>query len=150
MRSHSIGVVLLWRRWRSLPRVAAAATGSDRDQLLQPVSGHARRPADCRERSSCQASRSSGWQPSRSAGLAPLAFLAGLLDARLAKASVGELLVQLRASPAPDLQELLAQALRDPTLSLIYWLPQYGSWADQNGNPDDASRARQRTPGYRR
>jgi|SoiMethySBSTD1v2_1073268.scaffolds.fasta_scaffold00328_53 signal transduction histidine kinase len=69
------------------------------------------------------------------AGLAPLAFLAGLLDARLAKASVGELLVQLQADPAPDLRELLAQALRDPTLSLIYWLPQYGSWADQDGNP---------------
>ncbi len=69
------------------------------------------------------------------AGLAPLVFLAGLLDARLAKAGVSELLVQLRASPAPDLQELLARALRDPTLSLIYWLPQYGSWADQNGNP---------------
>ena len=69
------------------------------------------------------------------AGLAPLAFLAGLLDARLAKAGVGELLVQLRANPAPDLRGLLAQALRDPTLSLIYWLPQYGSWADQDGNP---------------
>jgi signal transduction histidine kinase len=68
------------------------------------------------------------------AGLAPLAFLAGLLDARLAKAGVGELLVQLRNDPAPDLQALLAQALRDPTLSLIYWLPQYGSWADQGGN----------------
>ena len=69
------------------------------------------------------------------AGLAPLAFLAGLLDARLAKAGVGELFVQLRTDPAPDLRELLAQALRDPTLSLIYWLPQYGSWADQDGNP---------------
>jgi signal transduction histidine kinase len=68
------------------------------------------------------------------AGLAPLAFLAGLLDARLAKAGVGQLLVQLRTDPAPDLRELLAQALRDPTLSLIYWLPQYGSWADQDGN----------------
>jgi signal transduction histidine kinase len=67
------------------------------------------------------------------AGLAPLAFLAGLLDARLAKAGVGELLVQLQANPAPDLQELLARALRDPTLTLIYWLPQYGSWADQDG-----------------
>jgi signal transduction histidine kinase len=69
------------------------------------------------------------------AGLAPLAFLAGLLDARLAKAGVGEILVQLQANPAPDLRELLARALRDPTLSLIYWLPQYGSWADQEGNP---------------
>jgi hypothetical protein len=68
------------------------------------------------------------------AGLAPLAFLAGLLDARLAKAGVGELLVQLRADPTPDLRELLAHALRDPTLSLIYWLPQYGSWSDQDGN----------------
>jgi signal transduction histidine kinase len=68
------------------------------------------------------------------AGLAPLAFLAGLLDARLAKAGVGQLLVQLRSDTAPDLRELLAQALRDPTLSLIYWLPQYGSWADQDGN----------------
>ena len=44
-------------------------------------------------------------------------------------------MVQLRADPAPDLRELLAQALRDPTLSLIYWLPQYASWADQDGNP---------------
>jgi signal transduction histidine kinase len=69
------------------------------------------------------------------AGLAPLAFLAGLLDVRLARAGVGQLLVQLRTDPAPDLRELLAQALRDPTLSLIYWLPQYGSWADQYGNP---------------
>jgi signal transduction histidine kinase len=68
------------------------------------------------------------------AGLAPLVFLAGLLDARLAKAGVGELFVQLRANPSPDLRELLAHALRDPTLSLIYWLPQYGSWADQDGN----------------
>jgi hypothetical protein len=39
--------------------------------------------------------------------LAPLAFLAGLLDARLAKAGVGELLVQLRTDPTPDLQALL-------------------------------------------
>jgi len=44
-------------------------------------------------------------------------------------------MVRLRADPQPDLRELLAQALRDPTLSLIYWLPQYGSWADQDGNP---------------
>jgi signal transduction histidine kinase len=69
------------------------------------------------------------------AGLAPLAFLAGLLDARFAKAGVGAFLVQLQADPTPDLRQLLAQALRDPTLTLIYWLPQYGSWADQEGNP---------------
>jgi signal transduction histidine kinase len=129
-----IGVVLLWRRWWSLPR------------------WQRRRPAqiliNCFSLTLVMlaalliagAFQLPGFEVIRLAtfavaGLAPLVFLAGLLDARLAKAGVGELLVQLRASPAPDLRELLAQALRDPTLSLIYWLPQYGSWADQNGNP---------------
>jgi signal transduction histidine kinase len=129
-----VGVVLLWRRWRSLP-------SWQRRRSTQIV-------INCFSLSlvmlaallTVGAFQLPGFEILRLAtfavvGLAPLAFLAGLLDARLAKASVGELLVQLRASPAPDLQELLAQALRDPTLFLIYWLPQYGSWADQNGNP---------------
>jgi signal transduction histidine kinase len=129
-----IGVVLLWRRWWALPR------------------WQRRRPAqiliNCFSLSLVMlaalliagAFQLPGFEIIRLAtfavaGLAPLAFLAGLLDARLATAGVGELLVQLRANPAPDLRELLAGALRDPTLSLIYWLPQYGSWADQDGNP---------------
>jgi signal transduction histidine kinase len=129
-----IGVGLLWRRWKALAR------------------WQRRRPAqiviDCFSLSLVMLAAlfiAGAFQlPSFEiirlatfavAGLAPLAFLAGLLDARLAKAGVGELLVQLRATPAPNLRELLAQALRDPTLSLIYWLPQYGCWADQDGNP---------------
>ncbi len=129
-----IGVGLLWWRWRSLPR------------------WQRRRPAqiliNCFSLSLVMlaalmlagALQLPGFEIIRLAtfavaGLAPLAFLAGLLDARLAKAGVGELLVQLRADPTPDLRELLAHALRDPTLSLIYWLPQYGSWADKDGNP---------------
>jgi signal transduction histidine kinase len=128
-----IGVVMLWWRWSALPR------------------WQRRRPAqiliNCFSLSLVMlaalliagAFQLPGFEIIRLttfavAGLAPLAFLAGLLDARLAKAGVGELLVQLRADPSPDLRELLAQALRDPTLSLIYWLPQYGSWADQDGN----------------
>jgi len=128
-----IGVVLLWRRWWSLPR------------------GQRRRPAqiliNCFSLTLVMlaalliagAFQLPGFEVIRLAtfavaGLAPLVFLAGLLDARLAKAGVGELLVQLRADPSPDLRGLLAHALRDPTLSLIYWLPQYGSWADQEGN----------------
>ena len=129
-----IGVVLLWRRWWALPR------------------WQRRRPAqiliNCFSLSLVMlaalliagAFQLPGFEIIRLAtfavaGLAPLAFLAGLLDARLATAGVGELLVQLRANPSRDLRELLARALRDPTLSLIYWLPQYGSWADQDGNP---------------
>ncbi len=68
-------------------------------------------------------------------GLAPIAFLCGLLDARLARARVGELLVELGAHPAPDLREPLARALRDPSLALAYWLPDFGTWADQDGRP---------------
>jgi len=69
-------------------------------------------------------------------GLAPLAFLVGLLDARLGRATVGDLLVELRANPAPGhLRDALARALRDPSLSLVYWLPDFGGWIDADGRP---------------
>ena len=67
-------------------------------------------------------------------GLAPIAFLLGLLDARLARADVGDLVVHLRGDLTGDLQEPLARALHDPTLSIAYWLPQYAAWADQAGH----------------
>ncbi|MFI6828897.1 histidine kinase [Kribbella sp. NPDC050241] len=66
-------------------------------------------------------------------GLAPVAFLLGLLDARLARTDVGALLMELRAHPTDDLREPLARALHDPSLTLAYWLPQYGTWADHDG-----------------
>jgi signal transduction histidine kinase len=66
-------------------------------------------------------------------GLVPVAFLLGLLDTRLARASVGELLVELRTSAAPDLADPLRVALRDPSLTVAYWLPEFGSWADHAG-----------------
>ena len=69
-------------------------------------------------------------------GLAPVAFLAGLLDARLARSSVGDLLVDLRGEPGPaELRDALSRALRDPSLTLAYWLPQFESWADLDGRP---------------
>jgi signal transduction histidine kinase len=69
-------------------------------------------------------------------GLAPIAFLVGLLDARLARSAVGELFVDLRASPAPaDLREAVARALRDPSVTLAYWLPEFESYADIDGQP---------------
>ncbi len=68
-------------------------------------------------------------------GLAPVAFLGGLLDARLARSKVGDLLLELRDDPPSDLTGPLARALRDPSLRLAYWLPQYQSWADSEGQP---------------
>ena len=74
-------------------------------------------------------------------GLAPVAFLVALLDARLARSSVGDLLVELRADPAPaELREPIARALNDPSLELAYWLPQFGSWADSEGRRDQLPR----------
>ena len=66
-------------------------------------------------------------------GLAPVAFLLGLLDARLARSGVAEMVVRLNAEPAPDLRDLIARALRDDSLTVAYWLPEYGSWAGADG-----------------
>ena len=69
-------------------------------------------------------------------GLAPVAFLIGLLDTHLGRAGVGNLFVRLRDNPG-DLRVVLAGTLRDPSLTLLYWLPQYATWADEDGQPAD-------------
>jgi signal transduction histidine kinase len=129
-----IGVVLLWWRWSALPRWQRRRPAQILINCfsLSLVMLAALLTAGTFQLPGFEIIRLATFAV---AGLAPLAFLAGLLDARLAKGGVGELMVRLRADPTPDLGELLAQALRNPTLSLIYWLPQYGSWADQDGNP---------------
>jgi signal transduction histidine kinase len=64
----------------------------------------------------------------------PLVILTGILRSRLARSSLGELLVELRADPSPaELRDALARALRDPSLMLAYWLPQFRSWSDLEG-----------------
>jgi signal transduction histidine kinase len=76
------------------------------------------------------------WATFATLGVAPLVFLAALLNARLARSSVGDLLLELRAEPAPwDLRDALARALRDPSLQLAYWLPDYDSYVDLLGRP---------------
>jgi signal transduction histidine kinase len=67
-------------------------------------------------------------------GVAPVAFLAGLLQARLARSVVGDLVMELRSDPA-DLRAPLARALRDPSVVLLYWLPRFEVWADPDGHP---------------
>jgi signal transduction histidine kinase len=78
-------------------------------------------------------------------GLAPIAFLLGLLDARLARSSIGDLIVRLHSDPTPpDLRDALADTLRDPSLDLAYWLPAFRTYVDLEGRPlrlpDDAER----------
>jgi signal transduction histidine kinase len=74
------------------------------------------------------------WATFITIGLAPLAFVLGLLRARLAQSAVGGLLVDLRDETAPaHLRDALARALRDSSLELAFWLPEFGTYADLDG-----------------
>jgi signal transduction histidine kinase len=69
-------------------------------------------------------------------GMSPVVFLIGLLDARLARSKVGELVLRLQGDPAPgDLRDAIAKALRDPSLALAYWLPHLEGYGDLDGQP---------------
>ena len=63
----------------------------------------------------------------------PFAFLAGLLRARVVGANaVNELVARLGAGGG-DLRQALADALRDPSLELAFWLPEREEWVDTEG-----------------
>ena len=63
----------------------------------------------------------------------PVAFLATLVQGRLSRAAVGELLLELRDPTQPaDLEEALQRALGDPTLRLGRVAPD-GSYLDRSG-----------------
>ena len=85
------------------------------------------------------------WQIAAFIGL-PLAFLAGVLRARLARATVGDLVVELEGTPPAGIRDALARALRDPTLEVAFWLPEQRAYVDAAGRPfelpgDPSSRA---------
>jgi signal transduction histidine kinase len=76
------------------------------------------------------------WATFATLGLAPVVFLGALLNARLARSAVGDLILELRAEPAPpDLRDALARASGDPSLELVYWLPDFGVYVDLGGRP---------------
>ena len=67
-------------------------------------------------------------------GTAPVLLLIGHLRAGLARTAVGDFFVDLRSDPEPsELRDALARALRDPSLALVYWLPEFGTYVDLNG-----------------
>jgi PAS domain S-box-containing protein len=66
----------------------------------------------------------------------PFFFLAGVLNSRLARGGVAELLVDLRESATPlEAQEGLRRVLRDPELQLAVWQPERGGYDDVHGRP---------------
>ena len=67
--------------------------------------------------------------------LVPVVFLAGIWRIWVARAAVADLLVEIGATRGAPLQTALAKALRDPTLTLVYWLPEFASYVDSGGQP---------------
>ena len=92
-------------------------------------------------------------------GLSPFAFLIGLLEARLARSSVGGLLVELHTDPTPAGSARRARPGASRSVAeLAYWLPEFGSWAGLDGRArrtagagqrqgDDVDRPRRRARG---
>ena len=77
----------------------------------------------------------------------PVAILAVLLQRRLARGAVAQLMVELGRDSAPaDLRDALSRALGDPGLRVGYWIPASQAYVDGAGQPfdlstDDAGRA---------
>ena len=75
----------------------------------------------------------------------PLALLAGFLRARLARANLGELILELERTQPHEIGNVLRKALRDPTLDVLFPLPEREGFVDATGQavelPTDGSRA---------
>ncbi|MGH9248961.1 MAG: sensor histidine kinase, partial [Acidimicrobiales bacterium] len=68
----------------------------------------------------------------------PFAFELGLLRSRLARGSVADLVVELgQTSPSGTVRDAIARSLRDPGLTLAYWMPKQGRYADLDGRPTE-------------
>jgi signal transduction histidine kinase len=68
----------------------------------------------------------------------PIGLLFGLVQARLSRGSIADLAVDLgRGVPLGGLREVLARALRDPTLALAFPAPDGDGFVDPDGRPTD-------------
>jgi signal transduction histidine kinase len=66
----------------------------------------------------------------------PLAVMAGLLRARLARSGAGDVLVELGEARAPaDVRDAVARALGDPSLELAFWVPEIEGYVGVDGRP---------------
>ena len=82
------------------------------------------------------------------ASVVPVGFAVGLTRSRLARGSVADLVVELGDAPErPALRDVLARALRDPSLEVAYAVPESERWVDASGrdvelpSPENPDRA---------
>ena len=71
--------------------------------------------------------------------LVPYLFVGAFLRARFIQGSaVSDLMTRLGEAPEPGgLRDALADALEDPSLELVYWLPEAHRYVDASGRPVD-------------
>jgi signal transduction histidine kinase len=68
----------------------------------------------------------------------PAAFLIGVLRTRLHHTKLGELAVQLSQQPPPSqLQAALADTLGDPSVQVVFWMPDQQHYIGVEGTPVD-------------
>jgi signal transduction histidine kinase len=66
----------------------------------------------------------------------PLGFLVALLRERMARGAVADLVIEMGSTPQPrNLRDALAQALGDPSLELLAWSADDGSFVTADGTP---------------
>jgi len=66
----------------------------------------------------------------------PIAVLAVILQSRMARAAIPDLVVELGRAPTPArLRDALADALGDPSLQVASWAPTLGRFVDAAGDP---------------
>lgn len=69
-------------------------------------------------------------------GVVPIAYLVGLLRARMGRAGVGDLIVELSRGIEPGLlRDTIARALRDPSLELGFWIRDPDAYVNVEGSP---------------
>ena len=66
-----------------------------------------------------------------SLALMPVAFVAGVLRTRMARAGIADLAIAI--GNGTPLRDALADALGDPSLRLAYWSPERERWVDEEG-----------------
>ncbi len=71
-------------------------------------------------------------------GVAPIVFLLRLLQEHLARASVADLVTHGTGPMGPaELQDRISAALRDSSARVLYWIPDFDSYADVDGRTAD-------------
>lgn len=70
------------------------------------------------------------------AALAPIGLLIGLVRSQLDMSEVAALVVEFKAGQLPELlQPALARVLHDPSVEVLYWVPDVGAYTNLEGDP---------------